>query len=74
MDRWLASHRCARMMSTAMTLIFEATEHAREAGRLEISSQLEYLTEELIELHRKALDLPPKLSPPADEPQDTPFF
>lgn len=70
MDSWLARHRCARMLSTSLTLIFEASEYAREGQRANLATQLEHLSEELIDLHRQALDLPPKGAPPADEAQE----
>lgn len=67
MDTTLERVRCASMLSTAISIVYEASHHAREARRLELSVQLENLVEELIYLHREVLDLPPQRTPAACE-------
>ena len=62
MDCWLARHRTARMLSTCLPLIFEAAEYAREAHLLDLRTELQDLAEDLIKLHRDALQLPPQRS------------
>jgi hypothetical protein len=56
-----------------MSLIFEASEYARKARCGEIVSQLEYLSEEFVYLHRQVLELPPQKSTALANVDDAPF-
>ena len=74
MDIWLANHRTGRCISTAISVLHEAAENARDAHRAEILLELENLVEDLIKLHRDVLELPGQRSTPPEESQeDLPF-
>lgn len=74
MDLWLHRHRCAVLLSTSMQLLFQAADHAREGKLVQLSSELENLTQDLVKLHRDALQLPPQRSTSLqDREEDVPF-
>lgn len=72
-DRWLSRHRCSVMLSTALSVVYEAAERAREAHMSGIVAQLEDLSEDLIKLHRDVLELPPQSSTALCDVDQVPF-
>jgi hypothetical protein len=62
--------RTARMLSTALPLVFEASESARICGTEKLVTEIENLAEDLIRLHRQVLELPPQRSTPPEHAED----
>ena len=67
MYRPMARLRAAKMVSMSISLVFEASQDAREALAEQIAVQLEDLSAHLIDLHRQLLELPPQRTPAACE-------
>jgi hypothetical protein len=62
------------MLGIALSVVFEASECAREARATQLLTQLENVAEDLIQLHREFLELPPQSSTAlASCEEDVPF-